>query len=53
MHYSEFNNKGEDDFRPQDIIDEDDSIGDDEILKKFKKDVPSPKKVKKEIKPAY
>ena len=24
MHYSEFNNKGDDDFRPSDIIDDDD-----------------------------
>ena len=50
MHYSEFNNKGDDDFRPNDIIDDDDSIGEDEILRKFKKDIPSPKKVKKEAK---
>ena len=51
MHFSEFNNKAEDDFKPYDIIDEDDSIGEDEILKKFKNDIPSPaKKAKKEIK---
>lgn len=38
MHYSDFNSGNEpDDFKPSDIIDEEDpSISDDEILKKFK-----------------
>ena len=48
MHYSEFNNKGEDDFRPSDIIDDedDDDNDQDEILKRFKKDQPRRKGAK-------
>lgn len=38
MHYSDFNSGNHvDDFRPADILDEDDSnISDDEVLSKFK-----------------
>jgi hypothetical protein len=40
MHYSDFNSGNEnEDFKPSDIVDEDDGNGsDDEILKKFKND---------------
>ena len=41
MHYSDFNSGNvADDFKPSDIIDEEDgTISDDEVLKKFKNDV--------------
>lgn len=42
MHYTDFNNgTAGDDFKPSDIVDEDETIGtgeDDEILRKFKTD---------------
>ena len=43
MHYSDFNS-GNDDFKPTDILDEDDlNASDDEILKKFKNESMSEK----------
>jgi hypothetical protein len=41
MHYSDFNSGNDaEDFKPSDIIDEEDgTISDDEVLKKFKNDV--------------
>lgn len=41
MHYSDFNSGNEaEDFKPSDIIDEEDAnLSDDEVLKKFKNDV--------------
>lgn len=39
MHYTDFNNGTEgEDFKPSDILDEDETInaGDDEVLQKFK-----------------
>jgi hypothetical protein len=41
MHYSDFNSGNEaEDFKPSDIIDEEDaSLSDDEVLKKFKNDI--------------
>lgn len=55
MHYSDFNSgngKGDDDFRPSDIVDDDeDNASEDEILKRFKKDAsPKSKRDKKSIK---
>lgn len=43
MHYSDFNSGNEaEDFKPSDIIDEEDpNISDDEILKKFKNGISS------------
>ena len=44
MHYSDFNSgkNAVDDFKPSDIIDdEDNNYTDDEILNKFKKDLPA------------
>ncbi len=41
MHYSDFNSGNDaEDFKPSDIIDEDDAnLSDDEVLKKFKNDI--------------
>ena len=41
MHYSDFNSGNEaEDFKPSDIIDEEDvNLSDDEVLKKFKNDI--------------
>lgn len=41
MHYSDFNSGNDaEDFKPSDIIDEEDvNVSDDEVLKKFKNDI--------------
>lgn len=40
MHYSDFNSGNDaEDFKPSDIIDEEDANSDDEVLKKFKNDI--------------
>jgi uncharacterized protein (DUF302 family) len=41
MHYSDFNSGNDaEDFKPSDIIDEEDgNFSDDEVLKKFKNDI--------------
>jgi len=45
MHYSDFNSGNErEDFKPSDIIDEEDAaLSDDEVLRKFKNDINSNK----------
>jgi hypothetical protein len=47
MHYSDFNSGNElEDFKPSDIIDEEDAaLSDDEVLRKFKNDINSNKLV--------